>query len=84
MSLKSLVRKLEQEINPLDQEQPCLRLSPEERKQRIEFLINKAREQHNPLSEAPVTPVQMRIDELLIKSGREPIYSKQNRSPGGP
>jgi hypothetical protein len=76
MSLKSLVKKLEQEIKPHDPEPEYLRLSPEERKQRIEFLLDKAREQHNPLSDGPLTEAQQIIDEYLVRHGREPIYSK--------
>lgn len=75
MKLNIRLQKLEQEIKPHDSEPSYLRLSPEEREQRIDSLIDKARQQHNPLSEAALTQAHQRIDDLLIKSGMEPIYS---------
>lgn len=76
MSLKSAVKKLEKEIKPPVPELVYENLTPEERKKRIEELLEKARESHDPLSNAPLTEGQQIIDEYLIRHGREPIYSK--------
>lgn len=88
MSLKSLVKKLEQEIKPLEPELTPANWTNEEIDQAIDLLINgmpwpeelqRKREATywQPCS-LSTEELHKRIDELLIMSGRQPIYSKQN------